>query len=383
MDNSFDYNSFIDYLKQQLEETGNAELNGFDVLYDFYMDYPPDSLVNDDSDFFREELDRLTQESIDEIQNSLRSKQLTWLVIDNEKWKLNKIPSRPTVVKSQLYEELTPKEEALLGYASTDINSAQRKALVNLYNQKVNTLGSEQEKYQTAKLIVDEYINSELAEDKYNNFLITAGELGEKNKNLGCYKYFEYLAKLNRNKYEHENSACFFNKAILAAETCDESNEIILDLTRNMRRQYELCANEEKASETYIKENDLKSLVSGVRRTKVVYFILKHISDYCQNPKKVAYCALGVIVFATFIFSFSGITPSGEKLSQSLFVDTTEWYKIVWDALYFSVVTFTTLGYGDFSPGNVFSRIMAEVLALSGLFLSSLFLVTLVRKYGR
>tara|TARA_R110001583_G_scaffold165594_1_gene318323 strand:- start:8012 stop:9163 length:1152 start_codon:yes stop_codon:yes gene_type:complete len=383
MENSRNYQEFIRYAKQQLEETDNGELNGFDILYDYYMDYPPDYLINDDSDYFREEIDRLAQTGIDETQSLLRDKESDWLLIEKEKWKLNRNHIPPTIAKSKLYQKLTAKEEALLSAASTDISPEQRKALVNLYHQKVNTLGSEEEKYQTAKLIVDKYISSELAETEYKHFLITAGELGEKNKTLGIYKYFEHLAKLNRNKYEHESAAYYFSKAMDASQVCKENNDITVELARNMRRQYELCANEDKASEAYIQENDLKALGSKKKRTKLIYFILKHLSDYCQNPKKVASCALILIVFSTFVFSIVGIIPSGKTSSQSLFVDTIEWYKVIWDALYFSVVTFTTLGYGDFAPGCFFSRIMAEFLAINGLFLSSLFLVTLIRKYGR
>ena len=50
---------------------------------------------------------------------------------------------------------------------------------------------------------------------------------------------------------------------------------------------------------------------------------------------------------------------------------------------YFSVVTFTTLGYGDFSPVNAFTRLISSSEAICGLLLTSLFMVTVVRKYAR
>ncbi len=52
-----------------------------------------------------------------------------------------------------------------------------------------------------------------------------------------------------------------------------------------------------------------------------------------------------------------------------------------WNNLYFSVVTFTTLGYGDFRPiGTV--RILASVEALLGIFLIALFIFAFARKTG-
>jgi voltage-gated potassium channel Kch len=48
-------------------------------------------------------------------------------------------------------------------------------------------------------------------------------------------------------------------------------------------------------------------------------------------------------------------------------------------ALYFSVVTFTTLGYGDLIPAKQF-RLLAASEALVGLLLVGLFLFTLSRR---
>ena len=50
-----------------------------------------------------------------------------------------------------------------------------------------------------------------------------------------------------------------------------------------------------------------------------------------------------------------------------------------WNSLYFSVVTFTTLGYGDFRPiGKI--KILASIEAILGIFFVALFIFTFARK---
>ncbi|NPB04203.1 MAG: hypothetical protein GXO39_07315 [Thermotogae bacterium] len=52
-----------------------------------------------------------------------------------------------------------------------------------------------------------------------------------------------------------------------------------------------------------------------------------------------------------------------------------------WDTLYFSIVTFTTLGYGDYAPHNY--KLIAASEALLGAFFISYFVVVVVRKILR
>ncbi|MDN6869875.1 potassium channel family protein, partial [Aeromonas caviae] len=52
------------------------------------------------------------------------------------------------------------------------------------------------------------------------------------------------------------------------------------------------------------------------------------------------------------------------------------------ECLYYSVVTFTTLGYGDFTPVGL-SRIFAAFEAFTGSFTLALFVVVFVKKMTR
>ncbi|MBA7583025.1 hypothetical protein ES708_24963 [subsurface metagenome] len=52
------------------------------------------------------------------------------------------------------------------------------------------------------------------------------------------------------------------------------------------------------------------------------------------------------------------------------------------DSLYFSLITFTTLGYGDFRPLEGWGRILAGSEAFIGAFMMALFVYTFARRTG-
>ncbi len=54
-----------------------------------------------------------------------------------------------------------------------------------------------------------------------------------------------------------------------------------------------------------------------------------------------------------------------------------------WTALYFSVITFTSLGYADLAPAPGIGRALAGLEAVLGIVMMSLFLICIVRKYSR
>jgi len=55
------------------------------------------------------------------------------------------------------------------------------------------------------------------------------------------------------------------------------------------------------------------------------------------------------------------------------------------DGLYFSTVTFTTVGYGDIypSPGDKLARLVAMFEATAGVLLMPMFVVSLVKRFSR
>jgi uncharacterized protein YjbI with pentapeptide repeats len=102
------------------------------------------------------------------------------------------------------------------------------------------------------------------------------------------------------------------------------------------------------------------------------FLFQKLLHGYGERPFNVFISALSVIFISALFFSKFGI----QELSSPGIV------KNLWTCLYYSVVTFTTLGYGDIRPVGV-TRVFAAVEALTGAFLMALFVVTFARRWKR
>lgn len=104
-------------------------------------------------------------------------------------------------------------------------------------------------------------------------------------------------------------------------------------------------------------------------------FIYRICGGLIMPWRILAIIAASIIAFSLFYFIpgfyFNAPGPDGESILRELGY---------WESLYFSGVSFTTIGYGDISPVN-HSRFIAVFEGLVGVILSSSFLVSLVRRY--
>jgi len=100
---------------------------------------------------------------------------------------------------------------------------------------------------------------------------------------------------------------------------------------------------------------------------------LNGIFGYGEQPGKVIISAISIILIFTFLFMSSGI--SGTSIGGSI-------SKNFLDCVYFSVITFTTLGYGDFRPLEGWSRIFSGTEAFIGALMMALFIYTFARRTG-
>lgn len=90
-----------------------------------------------------------------------------------------------------------------------------------------------------------------------------------------------------------------------------------------------------------------------------------------ERPQRTFFFGLFFIVFCAFFYTFGHLRQNGEIFKPHFF-----------QALYFSIVTFTTVGYGDITPVG-FNKVMVSMEALSGLLIAPVFITALCRKYLR
>ena len=98
---------------------------------------------------------------------------------------------------------------------------------------------------------------------------------------------------------------------------------------------------------------------------------LSLLYGYGEKPQRPLIIATGAVFFFAFIFRLIGIFDVSKQGSGS-----------IWDCLYFSVVTFTTLGYGDVRPLVGAGRIIAAIEAFTGVILMALFIFSFARRTG-
>ncbi|PKG38189.1 pentapeptide repeat-containing protein [Psychromonas sp. Urea-02u-13] len=103
---------------------------------------------------------------------------------------------------------------------------------------------------------------------------------------------------------------------------------------------------------------------------------------YGEDPLRVIMFSWALILFSSFFYYVFGLRFAGEF--QVFSMDQTLEQNIIFffECLYYSVVTFTTLGYGDFIPVG-FSRVIAALEAFTGSFTIALFVVVFVKKMTR
>jgi len=124
-----------------------------------------------------------------------------------------------------------------------------------------------------------------------------------------------------------------------------------------------------------------------MRRFQEKRFSLNRISSkivdlfcgYGEDPLRVILFSWGLIFFSAFFYYFLGLNFDGNFHVFSLDKTLLENTNFFFECLYYSVVTFTTLGYGDFIPIG-FSRVIAAIEAFTGSFTIALFVVVFVKK---
>jgi voltage-gated potassium channel Kch len=106
------------------------------------------------------------------------------------------------------------------------------------------------------------------------------------------------------------------------------------------------------------------------------------LCGYGEKPENVIRFSLSMIVFCALMYFLFGISYQDEILSINFSNSLPDNISALLNSIYFSVVTFTTLGYGDITPVG-FSRFIATIEAFTGSFSLALFVVVFVKRMTR
>ena len=169
------------------------------------------------------------------------------------------------------------------------------------------------------------------------------------------------------------------NEYELAYDHCQEAEEIY----RNVRKNCEKQGLFETAGHFFHRE-------MVMRRFQMPYgsfdrFVSKMVDVFCgygERPLRVVLFSMSLMLICSIAYFFMGISSAAgmvEFSSSNSVLDNT--YAFL-NCLYYSVVTFTTLGYGDLTPVG-FSKVLAACEAFAGSFTMALFVVVFVKKMTR
>lgn len=113
------------------------------------------------------------------------------------------------------------------------------------------------------------------------------------------------------------------------------------------------------------------------------YIFFDRFFQYGENPWRLVWWAFVVIAVSALLYPLSGISPAGEPagvLTYWSFGSFGELVRGLLICLYFSAVSFTTLGYGDWAAVGWLAHFLGAGQALIGMLLFGLFVWTLGRK---
>ncbi|GEK09623.1 ion channel [Pseudoalteromonas peptidolytica] len=106
------------------------------------------------------------------------------------------------------------------------------------------------------------------------------------------------------------------------------------------------------------------------------------LCGYGEKPENVIRFSLGMIITCAFCYFLFGVSFQDQIMQLNLTNSLSDNATALLNSFYFSVVTFTTLGYGDITPVGI-SRLIAAIEAFTGSFSLALFVVVFVKKMTR
>jgi len=145
---------------------------------------------------------------------------------------------------------------------------------------------------------------------------------------------------------------------------------------RGLKKYFLANGRYDDASWASFKEKTMERLLLAKKKDPayIPSLIMNFLCGYGEKPHRIIFASFFVILaFAAAFF-----------LTDAVIYQPSDAYRLsISDYIYYSVITFTTVGYGDFIPQASFTcRAIASCEAFLGTFIIGLFIFTLARKYS-
>ena len=372
-----------DELKKHFEKNNSQKIVSGEQFFRNYINENPPEELNDEDDFVNDNLDLF----LDYLT------QYEWVSVDKDSQILiNKLNSQVGIKPNLTDSSIQSDDFEQINLKDTLDNNDIEQIRVALLDEDLEFEHKEELIYKAAESA--EKLTSFTEDDKSELWIKAARLSSSDTKTIECY---EKAADLKAKVFKYDEAASFIEECIVIIDgrysrkktkhlakaknrfelifsSPNNSTNELLRLSRKYRLLSEQAGLRDEASRGFVFEYDTimqSQSWCGLRVLSVLYWLF---AKYGESPLRVLLCSMFFIFSWAGVYDYLGISYNLSGTAPNL----DDYFLNV----YFSVVTFTTLGYGDFSPVSD-GRIIAALQALVGLFMTSLFLVTFVRRFSR
>ncbi|MDG5775795.1 pentapeptide repeat-containing protein [Haloarculaceae archaeon H-GB1-1] len=158
---------------------------------------------------------------------------------------------------------------------------------------------------------------------------------------------------------------------------------------RQLQTLYQSNGLAELARQSYFMEKDTRRRLAWEKQrytSALKQELSRWVMRYGESPYRVLLTSLFVIVLFAVMFPLTGGIQEGRDGQDITYVIQNPevapmWWvgRVLFKSLYFSVVTFATLGYGDIQPIGPWARFLAGIESLLGALLAALLVFVLAR----